>query len=222
MTVAGAFARVPHRCAEIERWKWYGCDGGLALGLTANGRQAVGASALAVSSDRTNRTQADIGVLEAVGGECLRDLQSRAAVAFGLSSQSVWDKTDIEFVQASGHRLEIAGPAGCPPLSLFLSEDLFIRTVRAKLPLASRSAPFRPALEALASLPVTLSAALGCCGITIAELENLAVGDVLIFDRAVDARLPLAIDGATAPNGACTLAQRDGHLALEIMEALSA
>ena len=68
---------------------------------------------------------------------------------------------------------------------------------------------------------MTLSVAVGGCSITVAELQNLARGDVLVLDRALDAPLPLAVGRAAARRGACTLSQRGDRIALKITEALA-
>lgn len=211
---AGALVRVDAR-GELRKTAWHAHEGGLAIGISASGIAALGAQVLGVAAG-TERAAADAALLETVGGECLDDLKKRSAVLLRLPEKG-WTSADT---QRAGpfYRLEIAGPLRNPVLTLEVSADLFVGLVKAKLPPAPASAPLGRPAEALAALPVSLSALLGRSSITVAELSGLAAGDVLVLDRALDAPLPLAIGGTLAPRGACTVSE-DGS-ALKITQAL--
>ncbi len=213
LRAAGALVRIDAR-GELRKTVWHAHDGGLAIGISAPGTAAIGAQVLGVAVGE--RPAADAALLETVGSECLDDLKRRAAAMLRLSEKG-WTPADG---QRAGpvHRLEIAGPARNPVLTLELSADLFVALVKSKLPPALAPAPLGKPAEALAALPVSLSALLGRSAITVAELSGLATGDVLVLDRALDAPLPLAIDGTPAARGACTVS--DDGTALKITQAL--
>ncbi|MCA9053180.1 MAG: FliM/FliN family flagellar motor switch protein [Planctomycetaceae bacterium] len=65
-------------------------------------------------------------------------------------------------------------------------------------------------LEAIVlSLPVELSAQLGQTRLTMAELADIAAGDVLLLDQSVDRPLPLSVDGSVHWKGsACRVGPR--------------
>lgn len=213
MRAAGALTRVEAR-GELRKTAWHAHDAGVAIGVSATGVAGIGAQVLGVAAG--DRPAADAALLESVGGECLDDLKKRVAALLRLPEKG-WMAADSQRTGAV-HRLDIAGPARNPVLTLELSNDVFVALVKAKLPPAPASAPLGKPAQALAALPVSLSALLGRSAITIAELSGLAEGDVLILDRALDAVLPLAIGGTPAPRGACTVSE-DGS-ALKITQAL--
>jgi flagellar motor switch/type III secretory pathway protein FliN len=215
MRAAGALVRVEAR-GELRKTQWHAHDGGLAIGISASGVAALGAQVLGITV-AGERLAADAALLEAVGGECLDDLKRRSAAVMRLPEKG-WTAADS---QRAGpvYRLEIAGPSRNPVLTLELSAALFVVLVKAKLPAAPAPAPLGKPAAALAALPVSLSALLGRSAITVAELAGLATGDVLVLDRALDARLPLAIGGTPAARGTCTVSE-DGA-ALNITQAVT-
>ena len=214
MRAAGALVRVDAR-GELKKTVWHAHEGGLAIGISASGIAALGAQVLGVPA-AGERSAADAALLETVGGECLDDIKKRSATLLRLAEKG-WTAADS---QRAGpvHRLEIAGPLRSPVLTLELSADLFVALVKAKLPPPPVPAPLGKPAEALAALPVSLSALLGRSAITVAELSGLAAGDVLVLDRALDAALPLAVGGTPAARGACTVS--DDGTALKITQAL--
>lgn len=213
MRAAGALTRVDAR-GELRKTMWHAHEGGLAIGISALGAAGLGAQVLGVATG--DRSAADAALLESVGRECFDDLKKRAAALLRLPEKG-WAAADGQRAGAV-HRLEIAGPARNPVLTLELSGDLFVALVKAKLPPAPAPEPLGKPAEALAVLPVELSALLGRSAITVAELSGLAQGDVLVLDRALDAALPLAIGGKPAARGACRVSGDGG--ALKITQAL--
>jgi flagellar motor switch/type III secretory pathway protein FliN len=213
----GAFSRVAEPRAELRKTMWHRRDGGLAIGLPADGEATLGALVLGVVSKGQDRPVADRALLGAVGKECLEDLKRRTAGVVKLGA-SPWTMAEGAHGDGAVHRIEIAHPDRRLLLILQFGEDLFVRFVKSHLP-----SPPIPALgvadDALVSLPVSLSAALGSCSITLAELTDLAAGDVLVLGRALDSQLPLAINNREAARGACTVADRDGAPALRIVQA---
>jgi hypothetical protein len=220
LRAVGALARVAEPRAELRKMQWHGCEAGVAIGIPAAGTAAIGALVLALASRAVDRPRADIDLLEQVGGECLGDLKARVGAMLGLASGTVWRIDDEPRHRVGGaRRIEIAGPSRSLALTLELGAERFARFVKAKLPVPPAPAPIPAPDAALARLQVHLSAELGRCGITVAELAALAEGDVVILDRALDAALPLSIDGRRAGTGACMVVERAGAPALEISQA---
>jgi flagellar motor switch/type III secretory pathway protein FliN len=217
----GSFVRLAEVRTALRKTTWHACEGGLAIGLPQGGVVALGALALGVE-DRADRPATDAELLDRVGGECLDDLKTRAATLFALEA-SGWSSSEATSAPDEAvHQLTIGTPARSVTLILQLSASLFARFVRARLPLPPKTGPLGDAGAALAPLAARLSAVLGSCGLTVSELSTLAPGDVLVLDSALDARLPIAIDGVAVPRGSCTVTDRDGAVALKIAEALAA
>ncbi|MES2442146.1 MAG: FliM/FliN family flagellar motor C-terminal domain-containing protein [Pseudomonadota bacterium] len=214
---AGALVRVDVR-GELRKTAWHAHDGGLAIGISAGGVAALGAQVLGVAVAGAERSAADTVLLEAVGGDCFDDLKRRSAALLKLAEKG-WSSTEAPRA-GPVHRLEITGAARNPVLTLELSADLFVALVKSKLPPPPAPVALGKPADAIATLPVELTALLGRSAITVAELAGLATGDVLVLDRALDAPLPLVVGGTLAPRGACTVSE-DGA-ALRITQALVA
>jgi flagellar motor switch/type III secretory pathway protein FliN len=220
LRAVGALARIAEPRTELRKMQWHGCDAGVAIGVPVAGAAAIGALVLALAPRGADRPRADLDVLEQVGGECLDDLKARVGATLALPSGTVWRVADEPRHRGEGfRRIEIAGPSRSLVLALELGAERFARFVKAKLPLPPAMAPIPAPDAALAQLRVQVSAELGRCAITVAELAALAEGDVVILDRALDAALPLSIEGRRARTGACMVVERAGAPALEISQA---
>lgn len=218
----GVLTRIDNGRSELRKSAWHVCEGGLAIGLPQSGTEKLGATALGVSTVGKERQSADLVLLDRIGGACLDDLKRRAAALFGIDKSAAWREYDGAPHADPVHRIEIANGVRSVVLTLELSAECFTRFVKAKLPAAPIPKTLGVPAEALAGLPVTLSVAVGRCGLTVAELSSLSEGDVLVLDRALDAAMPLAVEGVVTRLGACTFSERDDRIALKITEALAA
>lgn len=221
MRALGTLARVAEPHTALRNARWHLCEG-LAIGVPPAGATVLGARALGVATRRADRPHADTTLLAQVGAECLDDLKGRAAAVLQIVHPA-WNESEAQ--PGNGdivHRLEIGSLSRDFVLTLQLSNELFARFVRARLRSPAVLPPLGAATEALAKSRVEISAMLGRCGITVAELAELAEGDVLVLDRALDARLPLAVQGTQARRGSCTISETGDAVALKIVEALAA
>jgi len=218
----GLLTRVVRAPGELRKTMWEACDDGLAIGMPPLRKTILGAKALGIARGGAERPATDLALLDSVGGDCLEDLKRRSATLFGIEKPVSWRACDGTPHGDPAYRIEIADTDRSLVLALELSADCFTRFVRAWLPAPPAARKFGSPLAALGGLPVTLSVAVGRCELTVAELSSLALGDVLILDRALDAVMPLAIEGSPARRGACTLAERGDRIALHITEALAA
>lgn len=219
LRVLGAFARIAEPRGELRKTVWHVCEGGLAIGAPQHLAASLGAHVLGVPL-AAERPAADTRLLEQVGRDCLGDLKRRAAASLRLAKDAAWRESEAGCGGAV-HRLDIATPARTIVLTLELSADLFARFVKAAFAEPPPLAPLGAAGQALAPLPVDVSAVLGRCGLSVAELSGLAEGDVLVLDRQLDARLPLAVGGREVRRGSCTLSEHGSSVALNITESLS-
>jgi len=153
-------------------------------------------------------TAADRAGLEVAANACVDDLRRRVAELFGPA--------------VSAHRVEprrrcaINLPDAPGALHLSLSDALLARWIRAALPPPPPGSPVQPLQQALGAQCIQLSALVGRCRLPLRELENWAVGDVLILDRPVDAALELVIGRTLCADAPCRLidAGDELHLAL--------
>ncbi len=192
---------------------------GLAIGVSPAGIAALGAEVLGIAAG-AERGRDDLELLGEIGGECLEDLKRRTAQLFLPSRAASWAIADGASGGGEVHRLEIVAASRTIVLVIQLGAELFARFVTSKLPPSPAPGPLGAAGEALARLPVRVSAALGPCRLTVAELSGLDAGDVLVLDRALDAPIPLAIGGSIASRGTCAVVEAGAAgLALRITQA---
>lgn len=217
---SGALTRIGDARWVQAAVEWRGLDCGLALGVPAHTAVALGAMMLALGSDGS--TEADRILLRQLGEQALADLQARLLQWLNLTSGAQWStSTAPRHRDGPIHALEIEGLGDGTKLRLELTGALFARQLRAALPPVPKPAPLADGRQALAKLPVALSAALGRCALTLAELADLAPGDVLVLDQPTDAPLPIALDGAPAKRGTCALVEQDGALSLRVLQPVS-
>lgn len=214
----GQLSRVAAPRSELRKTIWHDCDEGVAIGLPPTGPAALGALVLDVTTASGNRNADDLKLLDTLGMECLDALKLRLAQLLGLGKPS-WRSTDILHGEGAIYRLEIGLAARAVTIQLEIGKACFIRFARGLLPDPAAAVPLGSGVEALARLPVSLSALLGSCSLTLAELSGLAADDVIVLDRATEESLPLAIGGAPLARGTCTVVETGNGLALKIIQA---
>lgn len=189
---------------------WHALGDGMMLGLAPTAAVAIGARILGIAVGE--RGAADQSLLDEVAEACLIDLRQTLAGTFAASRDAAWHP-----VAGPGERVAVIGSPLRPLLAIALTSERFAALARASLP---RTTP--PSLgaghAALARTAVTVGAALGRCTISLAELQALGTGDVLVLDTPVDAAVPLAVDGVPLPRGRCVVVGANGVSALEILQ----
>lgn len=213
---AGALGRAVPR--PLEGTRWIGHDVGFRIGMPLAGVTQLGAQALGLERGEAWRPR-EVAILDGVGAQCLRSLEQRFEALLDLPSGGEWTESAGASVEpAPTHWMDVTDARRRPVAMLALTASCLAMLVRRALPAATA----RPALSApvgvLAQLPVTVGARLGRCRVTLAELQGLAAGDVLILDRAVGEALPLTIDHVVAACGRGAVIEQDARPALKILE----
>jgi flagellar motor switch/type III secretory pathway protein FliN len=217
----GRFGRVDEVGRDLRNIAWHRCDTGAAVGIGAGCTVALGARAMGVASDIGDRTAADLALLRQLGEECLQDLRKRVRTLLDLESGVQWRETpqgpalDDRVV-----RSELGSRGDAVQLAITMTSWQLARLIRSCLPAAPQLPPLATAQAALAGTELCLSAMLGGCELTLAEIEALAPGDVLVLDHEVGQALPLAIEYRVAGRGTCTVAGTGENLGLQLTQAL--
>jgi hypothetical protein len=196
---------------------WQSNEGGIALGWADHTPESVASRVIGLAAVPDHRGAHDGALLDSVAQECLGDFRRRCCALAKLPSDAAWSGAPL--LDADGYELEIGAGDDGPCIVVAVTAACFARLVRQYLPPAS-PAPMGDARPALQALPVTLSAFVGGCRVSLAELEQLATGDVLILDRAASEAMPLAIDGRVAPRGRCVVAPLESGMGLQITDSL--
>lgn len=193
-------------------YAWRGLDAGLMLGTAPDAAMTVGARVLDVAAGE--RTPRDRALLEEVAEECLADLRTRLAQLAEAPRAAEWRP----LVPAPGWTATIGGAHG--PLALALSDATFAALVRRVLPVAPAD-PLGSGAAALAAQGVTVSAALGSAGLSVADLQALEIGDVVVLDRPLAAPVPIAVDGTALARGRVRVVAAEPHPILEVVSSVA-
>jgi len=210
---AARAAIVRGEAAQVHR-----LDDGLTVALSDAGRVAVAEAMLDAAIDVRKARPADRQLFDRLSDACLDDLRTRLAQAFKLAPDAHWRAG--ERVDALPHEDAHAfafDDSDEPLLLLFVTRDLEVALIKSGLRAPPSSPALAPLATGLAALTVDLSALLGRCDLTVAELAELTCGDVLVLDRDLDVPLDLAIDGRLK-SGRCSVAPAGDRLHLTIVQ----
>lgn len=220
MRPLGALAASPILPGDGQRWLTLDNDVAVAL---SNG--AADRLAMLMLGENAPQTiiDADRRVLDNLVEGAVQDLCRRLAEALGLPPETRWRELGADEAPSveRPRSCQLGVDAATPLLRFTLATDVLVALAKAR---ASRSYVrdrVKPIAAGLASQQIQVSAALGRCSLTLADLAGLGVGDVLVLDRATETPLALSLDGAALRRGKCSV-QRDGdRLELKLLEPLA-
>jgi flagellar motor switch/type III secretory pathway protein FliN len=215
----GALAAVPTLPGGGLRWLALDNDVAIALSNGASDRLAMlmlGENAPLKISD------ADRRVLDSLVEGALRELCRRIAEALGLPPETRWREPDADAPPIDRPQTcQFGVDTATPLLHLGLATDVLIALARARAARSPIRARVKPIAAGLATQQVEVSAALGRCSLTLADLAGLGVGDVLLLDRKANAPLALSVDGVPTRRGTCSVQHDGDRLELKLLEPLA-
>lgn len=196
--------------------RWVLADG-VGLRLAAEGEQGIMTLLFGARDGAEPLMPGDTLALQAVVDSCLRDLRARLATALRLPEDAPW-RPEASVPDAARRWVwRIEAGRGAALLEIAVDEALLVRRIRAGLPPAPAPQRISRLAAALAPQPIVLSALVGRCRLTTAELAGLGEGDVVVLDRALDDPVAIAVDRVPQAR-ACTVAERDGQLHLTLVD----
>ncbi len=196
----------------LNRLAWRELDGGMMLGCGPNALTETGARMLDVPA--TDRSAEDIALLEAVAEPCLIDLRATLAALIQAPRHAEWRPV------AAGPQWSAAIGDGPASLAVGLSQERFAMLVRRNLP-PCPPRPLGSAAAALASIPITVGAAVGRISIRVADLSALTVGDILVLDQRAADPVPIAVDGRALSRGRVRVVAGAPMPTLHILDAIA-
>jgi flagellar motor switch/type III secretory pathway protein FliN len=217
----GALAAM--RTPPADGSRWLALDDDVAIAVSSAAADRLAMFMLGETVPPTTLADADRRVLDSLIETALLDLCRRIAEALGLPPEARWR----ELSRDDGPSID--RPRGChlgvdtatPLLHLVLATDVLIARAKARAARPPMRDRVKSIAAGLATQHVDVSAALGRCALTLADLANLGVGDVLVLDRTTEAVLALSFDGTPTRRGKCSV-QRDGErLELKLLEPLA-
>ncbi|PVM84423.1 hypothetical protein DDF62_22060 [Caulobacter radicis] len=202
---------------------WRASRGAVAVHCPARGKTRLLEWALDVSFDRDQPSEADLKVLDAFLGRALDDLAGALDDMLGVAGKAADDRgaddrgADDRDADDRDERqsLDLADANGVKLLSLTVPLCAFValRKALAGAP-APRRAPLVPILTAAADAEIRLDVVLGRARAGLADVRNLAAGDVLVLATPLAGEILLA-----APSGAVAatrLVEHEGRRALTL------
>jgi len=212
-----AAARMPP--GEGARWLVLDDDVAIAISDAAADRLAM--LMLGESMPPATVADADRGVLGRLIDAALQDLCRHIAEALGFSPETRWRELGAGEVSSIDRMCQLGVDTATPLLHFAVATDVLIARAKARAGRSPMRERVRPVAAGLAAQQVDISASLGRCALTLADLAGLGVGDVLVLDRTAEAPLALSVNGAPVRRGTCSV-QRDGDcLALKLLEPLA-
>jgi flagellar motor switch/type III secretory pathway protein FliN len=191
--------------ASVDVWRT--CAGGLRVCCSPRASLRLAVAALGTRAEDVELTDRDRVLLSALGERMIDDLVRRLRDLPGPEGGAA---------AAGGAEPRVVARLADGTASLFavsLPLPLVTRLARQALP-APRPAASRPAQRAtsIAKATVRLEATLGGVQVDLVQLRGLAVGDVLVLDRALADPIQLSVAGVAIGCGA--LSEVDGRSAL--------
>lgn len=168
----------------------------------------LGCSIVPVSLQPSDRK-----ILELLTGTAIDDLLHRLTELVSPTAKaSAPSSSPVELDGCAWWEVSLA--PGKLLFKLAITSDLLVQLIKRELPVADKIA-LGSIAEGLAGQNVALSAELGRCDISLADLKGLGVGDVLVLDRLTEAPVDVIVNDRSAPFRA-SLDERDGYATLTI------
>jgi flagellar motor switch/type III secretory pathway protein FliN len=166
------------------------------LACTLNAKCLVAGAMLGASVPQATLQPGDREVVEDLASSCLDDLLKRVGqLARGRSDGELGDEP-IAIEDCHWWDISLGSRRGA--LKLAISASAIVAIVKRGF-----SAPPAPRLgrlgEGLGGQNIDLAADLGRCRISLAELQSLGAGDVLILDRLAEEPVDLLVNGRAVP-----------------------
>lgn len=151
--------------------------------------------ALDLRPDVTGQTGADLRLLAVFEDKLLESLIETLERAFGVAGvlKPVPERPADAFGELGGILVSLVEPSGRDVLTLAIPVEIVFRHIKSVLKRPTgKGETLRPLGEALSDVRIPLEAQIGKVELTLAELGELAVGDVLVLDRRVDEAVDIA------------------------------
>ena len=162
-------------------------------------------------------SEADRLLLASFGRAMIEDLVAELEHAFAIPGEmkSEPEKVADPLRDAGGLVVSLADPAGRDILTLAVPADVVVPSVKAHLgPAVRRTENLPPLSEPLRAVTMAVEARVGRVELTLAELNELAVGDVLILDRRLEQTVDVAHAGTRQVFAKAMLTSVDDGMAL--------
>jgi flagellar motor switch/type III secretory pathway protein FliN len=174
-------------------WRIHGAMVGVRIRRQALSRMVD--KVLDTNSEGLSLTEADRHVMKGLERKIVETLAIDVEQAFGLTGElkAAPEKQRDALAENGGLLVVLKDPAGREILTLGLPTAITLPILKGRLgPPAPRKEGLQPLTGALGPASVGVEAVVGSVELTLTELSNLGVGDVLVLDRVVDEPVDIA------------------------------
>jgi hypothetical protein len=200
---------------------WKIAPAGVAISIPAEAQLVIAGLMLGEQLPAAKVTGADRRLIDEMARRCTDALADALVGALDLPARQAWQRgSPNELGEAWCGSIGVVGGGGGDGRAIIhfaIASDLLVRLVR-------RAAPPQPTQEPLSSLErglegqlVGISAFVGRCQVSIADLATLEPGDVLCLDTPAGAPVKIAFDNMLSP-AACIIEQDAEGLRLRLVE----
>jgi flagellar motor switch/type III secretory pathway protein FliN len=197
---------------EGRKFRWWGGQT-FAIGASEQDRIALGRSVLGGEGDVSNGRDRDI--LETVSAAALLALAEAVRLAVGTEAAAV-ERADPRIIGESHHyHLACTENGWAVEFAITGNAAIGLRRHQAGRHAAPELATFR---AALADAEVQLGCHLGVATLSAGQLDDLAVGDLIVLDGRVKDALPITLHGAITRRGRAEIIADGATTLLRITE----
>lgn len=197
---------------------WLALGGAISTSVSRSAITRLVSWALDARLPEEHQAPADRAVLARFERKLFQDLLRSLEAAFGVSSPSDVGLQSVAtpFDQRGGVLAPVEDSSGTRLLTVAIPYAAAFKKARPVSPSRAGSAPLIPLARALAPTGVKIQAGLGQADVSLAELQRLAPGDVLILDRDIEAPADITLSGGDLVIAHAELTEIDGHVGLRL------
>lgn len=184
VVVAAVAGREPLPAQPGVQQFQHGC---ITLSLLGAGKRRVLEAVLGLDLAQQTLTEADRHILDVLATEIVEDLGKRLQTELGASDAPTTDRCSTLVLSMAGREL----------LAFRCPKHLLVPLLKKRsIPSVSKRGGLGSRMKALGGMPVVAEALLGHVELAVADIEGLAVGDVLVLDRSLTEPAELRLAGA--------------------------
>jgi flagellar motor switch/type III secretory pathway protein FliN len=176
---------------------WRSLPNVASIALTADASAAIAGAMIGATVPRANLRPGDRTIVEHLASTCADDLLRRLGEIASPGSRAVEiARGQMDLPDCSWWEL-LVGPEK-RRVKLALARSTMIELIRRQLP-APDNRPLQSRRKGLAGQRIAIDAELGRCPISLADLQDLSIGDVLIVDRSTNTPVDVRVNGLASP-----------------------
>jgi flagellar motor switch/type III secretory pathway protein FliN len=218
--VVGSIVAAPRGATSADSgWSWTLFGQAVAINRSSNSPTPFASWVLDGGWDPLLASAADRLIVEDLEATLLADLSGRIEAKLGLvgAASAIADEISDPLGADGGAIVGLKSESGAGALRLAIPLAALVAFRKSRLPnrsvaterLGSRS-------DALDATSVQLDAQLGDAQLALADLQTLAVGDVLVLNTRLDGLAALTVEGAARPLARARVSHTEGQLTLTL------